>query len=92
MVVNTVEVRKGLTAACGKFESVRIEALVQIQLDEKDDAKSAYIRGWDMVDDQLNNQIEELQDVLQETSIFKMSSSEKKESKSRKSRKSRVKS
>lgn len=71
MRVDSITVSKGVTVSVGKFESVRIQADMTISLDKGEDHDNVFKAAYVMLDDQINAQVTDLQDVIQDTSIFK---------------------
>jgi len=67
-----ISVTKGVTASVGKFESVRIDASIEFQLGQNEDPDEVYERAWEKADEQINVQLAQIQDVIADTSTFKM--------------------
>ena len=70
-IVSKVSVSKGVTVSVGKFESVRIDASIELTAEKGDDEQSLYEAGFTTVDEQINKQIKDLQDVVEPNSVFK---------------------
>jgi len=83
MVVKKIVVSKGVTMSVGKFESIRCDASVEIELDKGDDEDGAYEAGFEIVDTQINKQIGESQSILGTNSVFKQESKPKSNSRRR---------
>ena len=63
---------KGLTVSVGRYESIRVDASLKIVLDETDDTDTIFEAGFEMCDEQLNKQVEEIQDIIGKDSVFKV--------------------
>jgi len=68
-----ITVSKGVTVSVGKFESIRIDAMVELRNDT-DNPNAVFNDGYNLVDKKINEQLEEIQDVIAETSVFKIKS------------------
>lgn len=71
MEFKEITISKGVTISVGQFESIRCDASLKIALDEDDDTDVAFSTGYDMCDEQLNNQIKAAQSVIADKSVFK---------------------
>jgi len=80
MVIEVIEVSKGVTVSVGKFESIRIDVTLRIRTEDDDDSDSVFETGYELVDEQINKQIEEIQKIVSPTSVFKVDKTEKKSS------------
>lgn len=83
MVIKKIIVSKGVTVSVGKFESLRFDASLEIGTNEDDDSDTVFETGFELCDEQINKQIEEVQDIVASGSVFKV---DKKESTSSKRR------
>jgi len=72
--VATVHVSKGVTVSVGKFESVRIDATVEVRAEKGEDPDDLFDIGFESVDEQVNKQLAEIQDIVTEGSVFNMAS------------------
>lgn len=66
-----ITVSTGITISVGKFESIRLDASARIT-DDNGDYDTMFDAGWNLVEEQINKKIEELQDVMNNTSVFKL--------------------
>ena len=76
--VSKISVSKGVTVSVGKYESVRIDAHIELTAEKGDDEETLFSTAFTMVDDQVNAQIKELQDVVEPNSVFKAAAEEPK--------------
>jgi len=83
--IAVVSVSKGVTVSVGKFESIRIDAHVEVRGEKGEDPDDLFEIGWESLDEQINKQLEEIQDVVGEGSVFNLhSAGGSRKSKSRK--------
>lgn len=75
--VTKVTVSKGVTISVGQYESVRIDAQVEVRGDGED-SDDLFDIGFETIDEQINKQIDEIQDIVGGKSMFKYEESGKK--------------
>ena len=66
----SVTVSKGVTVSVGKFESVRIDAQCEVRGEAGEDSDALFEIGFETIDEQINSQIEELQGIITQESVF----------------------
>jgi hypothetical protein len=71
MNIKKITVSKGVTISVGKFESVRCDASVEIEIGKGEDEDEVFETAFELVDAQLNSQIAENQPIIANTSVFK---------------------
>ena len=64
-----VTVTKGVTANIGNYESIRIDATAEFEVDKKDQ-KKCFEQGYAHLDNEVNKQLDEIQSILHPKSAF----------------------
>jgi len=72
MKVKSIRVSKGITASVGKFESVRLDYEIEVELGQGDTANVVAAKLTKWADAQVNNEVKELRKSLSPSSIFKL--------------------
>lgn len=76
--VTKISVSKGVTVSVGKYESIRIDSSMEIGLGKNDDSETVTKTGYEMLDEQINDQLKEIQDLVGDNSVFKFEEPKKK--------------
>lgn len=69
--ITKVVVSKGVTVSVGKYESVRIDAQVEVRGDDGEDPDMLFDIGFEAIDERINAQIGEIQEIVTDESVFK---------------------
>lgn len=72
MKMNLIRISKGVTASVGKYESIRFDCAVEIELGKGDKASAVYDKGMKFVDARLNHELKDTQEALSSTSVFRL--------------------
>jgi len=73
MNIKSIKVEKGVTVSLGQYESARVSFELTAELGPKDNLDECERALVDQLDAFVNEQIEELQDVIKDSSVFKVS-------------------
>lgn len=78
--IKVITVSKGVTISVGQYESVRIDAQLEIRGDEGEDPDQLFEIGYETIDEKINDQITEIQEIVGKNSMFRYEKEENKKS------------